>query len=353
MQSEKVVFLGDSVNSKEPLGIQRYAYEMLRAMDETKLPFECQVLVPEYQEILLEFKNIKVVRYGSHKGFWWRQIDFPKYCKVNNALSVDLTLGLPMSGADIVCFHDCIYESYPNDFVGLKRKLKRKSYLIRARRNIRKSRAIITVSNTSKSELKSIYHIPDDKISVINNAWQHYSAIVSDNQIIEELGIKEREFYFSLGSRLPHKNFEWMIAAARQNPRDTFVVTGSNKIAGTSDNQTPANIIFTGYLSDSQVKALMENCKAYVHPAIVEGFGIPPLEALSCGADIIISKASCLPEIYGKAASYFDPLEYENIDLDKLYEKKSEECKKSVLDKYSWNVSASKMINVIISVMGG
>jgi glycosyltransferase involved in cell wall biosynthesis len=62
-----------------------------------------------------------------------------------------------------------------------------------------------------------------------------------------------------------------------------------------------SNIHFTGYLTDGEIKALMQNCRAFIHPAIYEGFGIPPLEAMSCGADLIISTATCLPEIYEKS----------------------------------------------------
>lgn len=352
MLSKKVVFLGDSINSKEPLGIQRYAYEILKAMDDMRFSFECQVLVPEHQEILLEFKKIKVIKYGKKQGFWWRQIDFPNYCKKNHALSIDLTLGLPFCGADIVCLHDCIYESYPADFVGIKRKLKRYSYLIRARRNVKKCRKVLTVSNTSKRELERIYKISNDKVCVINNAWQHYASIIPDDEIITKLKLEKNKFYFSLGSKLPHKNFKWMIEAAKQNPDDVFVVTGTNKIAQVVDDKLPKNIIFTGYLSDAQVKALMNNCKAYVHPAVVEGFGIPPLEALSCGADIIVSNTSCLPEIYGDAASYFNPLDYANINMEQLHRKKSNDCKRRILDKYSWSKSAARMVNTIISALG-
>ena len=61
-----------------------------------------------------------------------------------------------------------------------------------------------------------------------------------------------------------------------------------------------------GIWEDEEVKALMKNCKAFVFPSYYEGFGIPPLEAMSVGARIIVAKSASLPEIYGDAAVYID-----------------------------------------------
>ena len=67
------------------------------------------------------------------------------------------------------------------------------------------------------------------------------------------------------------------------------------------------NVKLLGYVSDGQVKWLMQNCKAFIFPSYYEGFGIPPLEALSVGAKIVVGNAASLPEIYKKSAYYIDP----------------------------------------------
>ena len=77
------------------------------------------------------------------------------------------------------------------------------------------------------------------------------------------------------------------------------------------------NVIYLGFVSDEEMKTLMANCKAFIHPALYEGFGITPMEAMSVGAELIISNAACLPEIYGKSAHYIDP-HNSDVDLDKL-----------------------------------
>ena len=83
----------------------------------------------------------------------------------------------------------------------------------------------------------------------------------------------------------------------------------------------------------------MKHCKLFLHPAVFEGFGIPPLEALSLGAPIALARASCLPELYGDTARYFDPNDYD-VDLDALLAQPVAPPAE-VLAKYSWDKTAA------------
>ena len=162
------------------------------------------------------------------------------------------------------------------------------------------------------------------------------------------------EYFFSLGSRYKHKNMDWVFAAARQNPGYKFVVTGHNTLADYSKDieaSAPENVIFTGFLSDEKVKALMAHCKAFIQPSLSEGFGMPPLEAVSAGAkDIIVSNVTALPEVYGECAHYIDPLKYENIDMDEILATEVKDPS-VLLDKYSWEKSAGQ-IKALIDEFG-
>jgi glycosyltransferase involved in cell wall biosynthesis len=134
---------------------------------------------------------------------------------------------------------------------------------------------------------------------------------------------------------------------AKRNPQLQFVVTG--KAEGFTklgvDKLKTSNIHFTGYLTDGEIKALMQNCRAFIHPAIYEGFGIPPLEAMSCGADLIISTATCLPEIYENSAHYIDPYDYD-VDLEKLLAEPISPAS-DILDKFSWEREAEKLYKIL------
>ena len=346
-----VAVLGDTLVGGNVFGIQRFAYEILRELDAINpSDLKINVIVPTTANIQISFANIEIVKYGQTKNsFFWRQFFFPRYVKKNGCIGMDLTLGLPFWHCDIVCLHDCTYEKYKENFVTLKEKFRRFSYLIRAKRLTKKAKKLLTVSNYSKQDLMNYYHLTSNKIDVIYNAWQHYNRFDTDKKILSELELKKKEYWFTLGSGLKHKNLIWIMKAAMQNPNEIFVITGSDQFSGYLNKigiTKLQNVIYTGYLSDSQVKTLMEFCKGFIYPSLYEGFGIPPLEALACGANIIISNASCLPEIYENSAVYIDPYDYE-IDMKKFTIFPEQQAREKILSKYSWEKSANQLLQII------
>lgn len=350
----KIVFNG-SWMGKSTFGVSRYAENILNAMDEllneTNTDTTVEILVPSGRE-LMRFKHIKIVINGKCKNKFekikWEQHVFPSYVRSQNAVGVDLTLSLPISGVDYVALHDCIYEAFPENYHG--HQMHRRMYLIKARIVTGKRRTrIITVSNESKKEIQKYYGVPDDRICVIGNGWEHMNRIEADSSIFETVNIpEEKEYFFSLGSKYKHKNIDWIVAAAENNKDYYFVATGTDKFSDVIDNlqkKKPENLIFTGYVSDGQMKALMLNCKALIQPSYYEGFGIPPLEALSLGREIIVSNASCLPEIFEGSAHYIDP---DNADvlLDDVLKSKTYGID-AVLKKHTWKGSAQQMMHLL------
>jgi glycosyltransferase involved in cell wall biosynthesis len=92
----------------------------------------------------------------------------------------------------------------------------------------------------------------------------------------------------------------------------------------------------------------MKKCKAFILPSYYEGFGLTPLEALSCGAKIIVASAASLPGIYGKTAHYIDPFNID-VDLDALL-REPVEAPDSILEKYSYDTSAKQVYDLIQSI---
>ena len=93
-------------------------------------------------------------------------------------------------------------------------------------------------------------------------------------------------------------------------------------------------------------KALMTYCKAFIFPSYYEGFGIPPLEALSVGAKIIVSDRASLPEIFGKAAVYISP-DDPYVNLSELM-KEETTGSEEILDAYSWEKQAYKLNQLLV-----
>ncbi len=345
---KKIVINGDFLSFDTFAGVNRFASEILAEMDPLIDGQDVELLAHEYVKQTPSYTNIKTIKYGSQPILKWKNTSLPEYVKKNDALLVDLTQAFPFGVKGITCVHDCIPELVSTAYSGFVGKcIKKPLKMIQRRNAIKNSIAVITVSEFSKSDIVRLYHVNPEKIAVVGNAWQHMERTPYDNKILEKYNLKLKKFYFSLGSRVPHKNLQWIVAAAIQNPEDTFVVSGNNSYSkGFDEARFPKNIVFTGYINDGEIRSLMANCKAFVLPSFYEGFGIPPMEALAENAAIIISNTSCLPEIYKKSAHYIDPYKTDIIDLDKILSEPVE-GPEEVLDRYSWKKSAQTLYSII------
>ena len=344
----KLIINGDYLAFSTPAGVTRFATELLRELDNINVSLNIELIAPEYVKILPQFKTIQVKKHGRLPLLIWKQLTLPCYVKKNKGLLLDLTQAFPLYRNKITCVHDCIPELVQSAYTGVVGKRIRKPIkLLQRRISIKNSRMILTVSQFSKEDILKTYHIAEDKIRVIPNAWQHIKRTPYDNEIIYNLGIQNRPFYFCLGSRVPHKNIEWIKAAAEQNADDIFIVSGENRYEKNFDfKRFPSNIVFTGFISDGEIRSLMAKCKAFIFPSLYEGFGIPPMEALAENSEIIISNIPCLTSIYGKTAHYINPQEYNNIDLRRILTT-AVSSSRDLLEKYSWHKSAVILYDVI------
>ena len=355
---KKCIFAGDWT-MENMVGVQRYAsrilFELDKMIDRGEFKRTVELLIPKNSTWVSPYKHIHVVRRGKitnkAEKHLWQQLVFPAYVRLNRAIGIDLAQALPIWGCDICAIHDCIHEAFPENFK--EHKLYRTIYVIKAQFAARnKKRKIVTPSHHSEKELQKYYGITEDRMTVVCDGWEHMSDISADEGIFDKLPqLKGREFFFSLGSRYKHKNYEWVIKAAIKNPQYLFVVTGSDaysKELNSLKEKTPDNLIYTGYISDGEIKSLYQKCKALIQPSLYEGFGIPPLEALSVGGKAIISDASCLPEIYGDSVYYLDPYS-EGADLDELMKQKVAPAVE-VLNKHNWANAAKALVGVIEQV---
>lgn len=335
---------------RKQTGQERFATELLRELDKICVKDEFVLVVPEYATTLPDYKNIKIVKYGRVKSHFWEQINLYRYCKKHHLVSVNLTSTCPLLDSGIVCCHDAAtYEIRDLLTQNIYGKLSQVWHLWMLNAVRRTNYPIITVSNYSKARLSRYMKVPESRFHVISNAWQHYERVAEDDSIFGKLpkGYNRGEYFLALSSLSPQKNFIWIKEVAKRNPEKRFVIVGKSEgIAklGISELQEN-NIHFTGYLADAEIKSLMKGCRAFIHPAVYEGFGIPPIEALSCGAELIVSTATCLPEVYGNSAHYIDPYNY-GVNLDEIL-KQPVAPASEVLDRYSWANEAKKLLALL------
>ncbi len=287
-------------------GVQRYAREILLELDKIVSPNEICIVCAKDATDIPEYKNISIVFLGKKSSMRWFQFTFPKYCKKNKLISLNLCGSAPFIDPGIVCMHDLGFFHYPK-FVTKKFYLWAK---LQTKNSIKKAKGIISVSEFSKNDIKRWFPKMKQQISVIPNAWQHTQRIGLNNDILDKYSLTKGEYFYSLSSIAPNKNLLWIVNTAINNPEYMFVISGgiNNRNFAKSSISIPDNVKLTGYVSDEETKALMSNCRAFVFPSFFEGFGIPPLEAIANGApEIIISDTECMHEIYGDCAHYIDP----------------------------------------------
>ena len=355
----KIVINGMEIfGEDEAHGPQRFGVELVNALDEITAAHEVEIVLPREVVQKRDFsrlKNIDVVGLdydlSKFKGrFRFSKFEFPRYVKKSGGIGCDLVLSFPLSHCDAVCVFDCIIKEHPEECVTFKSKLFRFKFLTFEKHCVKNAKLVITISEYSKKKIEELYHVPSQNIAVIGCAWQHIQKVEADAAILKHYDLKQKSYYFTAGVGIKRKNFEWIIAAARQNPKYLFVIAGANvKPLLEKLNVNLKNIVSVGYVTDEEYKALVENCKAYIQPSLEEGFGIPPLEAMGVGAEAIISKIPVFEEIYEDAVHYMNPYQYDNINMDKIMSTQTVPAQE-ILDKYSWKKSAQKLYSSISAI---
>jgi Glycosyltransferase len=332
-------------------GQERFARELLAELDKLVLPGDIEMVVPIYarKESIPVYQNIKIVRYGNIKSLFWEQIDFLYYIIKNKRYALNLCTTCPILNPGLNTIHDINQNVNPNYFKNFYGRLSTIWHKIMLNSTLLLGKKMLTVSEFSKKEMLTHLKVRPNFITVIGNGWQHINRIIPDMGIFDRFpNLKENQYYFAASSLTPQKNFRWIIEVSKRNSNFLFAIAG-NKMGLTNFNvENTPNLCFLGYVTDEEMKALMMNCKAFIHPAKYEGFGIPPLEALANGADVIVARSSCLPEIFEDCVHYIDP-ENSNVDLEVLLKEPVADRNK-VLDKYSWSIMAHKLYDVLISI---
>lgn len=223
----------------------------------------------------------------------------------------------------------------------------------------RKSEHIITDTEFVKNDLLKFGHgkLDANKITAIPLAAD---AIAEKAEPITSL--QGSKFIMYVGRPLPHKNLDRLLDAfvqlKSQHPDLLLVLAGKKdnnyvRIESKVHRRTIKNVVFTGRVSEAQLRWMYEHCSAYVFPSLSEGFGLPGLEAMVHGAPVVSSSATCLPEIYGEAAHYFDPTDVTAM-ADALNEVLTDQDLRSNLitqgkvqaAKYSWQRMAEQTLEI-------
>jgi alpha-1,3-rhamnosyl/mannosyltransferase len=217
----------------------------------------------------------------------------------------------------VVTIHDCIHlrhiEQLPRPLGILPRQLSHQYAATMMRHAGRAARRVITVSEASRADLVDRVGVDPDRIDVIPNGVEAEFAEPLPGAELErvrkDLDLPDRYVLF-VGNAKPHKNLPVLVAAYERVRRRVgdigLVVVGTRREA---IPDCPEGVITPGYVSPGTLRALYQCASVLAMPSLIEGFGLPVLEAMSSGTPVVASDASSLPEVVGDAGLLADPLD--------------------------------------------
>ncbi len=292
-------FLGANLN-----GVHRtaahYSEQLLARMGGAH---DVRLLAPGAADGNPEFPTLTAERvtgkFGNGQG--WEMLTLPSAAK--GALLVNFCNLAPLlHGNSVVMIHDAQTFLFPEDYTGKQATF----YRLLLPQIARRARMILTVSEFSRQSLAAHGVGSLDKIKVVHNGTDHILHGPYDRQILAEHALQRGEYVLTLGSTKGYKNIRAVFDAMRApQPGDLpLVVAGGPGEAAyrAAGWIPPKGTIFTGFVSDAELRSLYENAALFVFPSLTEGFGLPPVEAMQCGCPVIAARAGAMPEVCGDAA---------------------------------------------------
>ncbi len=221
----------------------------------------------------------------------------------------------------VVTIHDLIMFHYPRPEATTHGKLKfwikDKVHRLVIKSSVKRAKHIISVSDFTKQDIIETLKIKPEKITTIYQtpfSSEHWAP--TDRSVLKKYNI-DKDYIIYVGAAYPHKNLDnllraWRILEEKYDDDCQLVLVGADnyfykRLRETKEFKACKNVIHTGFVSDEELVSLYSWANLYVLPSLYEGFGLPPFEAIFHDVPVVSSNATCLPEVLGEAALYFDP----------------------------------------------
>lgn len=225
----------------------------------------------------------------------------------------------------VVSVHDLSFEHLPETF----RRRSRTQLRLTVRHSARRADHILTLSEHTRADVIQTYKIDPAKVTAIPLAAPAHFGPVVDAKELQRVrhtyGI-DGDYVLSVGSIQPRKNLVRLIHAYaslrgvhRGNRFPKLLIVGKrawlydDTLRALEETGAGDSIVLTGYVPEPDLPALYSGALCFVYPSYFEGFGLPPLEAMKCGAPVVVGNATSLPEVVGDAGLKVDPFDVSAI----------------------------------------
>lgn len=268
----------------------------------------------------------------------------------------------------IVTIHDLILLHFPtlrgttlNSFFYFIKYL---AYKIVIKSAIRRAEKVIAVSNFTKKDILENYRIDSEKVTVTHEACDKTvlrEKNEDDEEILKKYGII-KPYILYVGNAYPHKNLERLVLVFKdvilKKNNLSLVLVGKmdyfyKRLKSLAEENKVSSIIFAGNVSDSDLEIVYKSSLAYIFPSLYEGFGIPPLEAMSYGIPVASSNHPCMKEVLGESAYYFDGKKETEIKEAVIKTTEDEELRRDLIKrglervkKYNWKKMAEQTLAI-------
>lgn len=301
-------------------GIGRYVMELARVVTRLK-SFRFTFFVRPGNLANEELKSWPTIEAPFPVYSMAEQVSFPRLIAkqgIDLMHFPHLNVPLGMRGPYVVTIHDLILHHFPSRYASTRAPaffwLKYAGYRIVTRETIRRAERVVAVSAFTAEDVVSYYPWVGDKLRIICEHVDEKSDLLND-MFSDVLYTQYQPYVIVVGAFYPHKNIERLLRVwKRLAPKERLIIVGRLDVFGQRQKEVArelgilhdneGGVIFTDHVNDARLADYYRGTKALLVPSLMEGFGLPGLEAIDQRVPVISSSSSSLPEIYGDRVNY-------------------------------------------------
>lgn len=340
----RTVYINARFLTQQITGVQQFAFEICRYLQCGDIEFT--LLVPKGCEVPKPLSHLSHKVVGNNQGYVWEQIELPAFLKKQGTpLLLNFCNTAPLWYTNQwITIHDLAFMHHPEWFS----KSFSRVYRFLIPRIAKRSKRVFTVSETIRQQLHSLLSVPLANIALLYNGIHH--ELLHQER---DTSHSRKKYILTVSSINPRKNLQNLIQAFSQANLagyELIVVGAKNAVFGKQTLAAPPNVRFVGYIPNNELALLYKEAALFASLSYDEGFGIPVLEALYCGCQVLLSDIPVYRECFGEVAEFTSPVDtlQAAADLSKAIGHPPVAVGiDSLLHQYNYADSAKKLMKLI------